>query len=375
MPLALSLLAASTPAARTLPAASDSIARDLPPPVSRTAIVCFVSYAGRPPLPVAASDVRRVGRGALASALEARGHAIVPFDEEVLPLLRAWRVRSIELIEPGFLEALAAQTGADRLLLVDLDVYADRVFLYGRWIFTATGDLAWVDVIEEEMPARKPAATTTAATTAAPAAESPDGRVDWARAVTRAGHRFVDRCREPAVDESAARLVVLPTEAIGVTQTQSNLGTYCLLRSLIESQRWRLADPALVLRTLQLSGCSGALLDQRGRDALTIQFAPDAALLPRLVSFGTQRPASAPIPDEDEPPASSLAEEGRVPLGLALLAIDCATGEIVAATEAYVEPRRPIGLFGTVRDVHLMERLWNGARRVTRALLPDSKGH
>jgi hypothetical protein len=94
-----------------------------------------------------------------------------------------------------------------------------------------------------------------------------------------------------------------------------------------------------------------------------------------VIAFDAQRPAGAAPADEDAPPAAALAEEGRVPLSLALLAIDCATGEIVAAPEAYIEPQRSTGLFATVRAVRLIERLTNGAQRVTRELLPDSKEH
>jgi hypothetical protein len=287
--------------------------------------------------------------------LAAKGLEVVASEDEVQALLRTWRVRSSELLEPGFLQAVVSQLAADRLLLVDLDVNSTTVLLYGRWIDAATGRLLWADVVEEKL-------------TAVPKASPEEAGVDWAAAIERAGRRFVDRCREHPPQDGARNLVVLPSGPIGSTATQTQLGMYCLLRSLLEVQRWRLPDPALVTRTLEMSGCDAMRLERRGRDELTARYAPAAALQPRMMSFDSPEPGGVRARDDGESEALSPRREERAPLGFSLLAIDCASGSIVAAPLEYIEPGSPIGLFGVSRDVRWIERLQTGADRLVRSL-------
>jgi hypothetical protein len=156
---------------------------------------------------------------------------------------------------------------------------------------------------------------------------------------------------------------------VGVGPGPTDVATYCLLRSVLDTRIWSLPDPSLVVNTLQREGHDPVLLEGESRRLLSTEFGVDALLIPRLVSFNLQPGGTADrFDDEDGPRNISFEPDTRVPFYLALRIVDCTTGNLVVGRADYLEPEDQQGLFGIAKEIRLARRLQKGTHRLMRLL-------
>ena len=327
-----------------------------PVPMSgRTALLVFLSYDGNHRPSASPTDLRLAGSGRFAAALEARGRATVTYPD-LDPVLREWRIRSDRSLTPESFRALAGWAAADRVLVVNLMIYSDRLVALAREIDAGTGYVTFAEVAEQEVDDfwADPATTL----------------MSWNKAVDGAVAQVMKTwgTREPAGDGPA--LVVLPVDPVGVAEGHADLAMQCLLRSVLEVGRWSIPDPSLVRSTLRAEGFEPGALKADARRLLAADFGAQALLLPHLVSFGQTGRASGPILDTDDYGARdvSLGPETRLPLYLSLLVVDCASGRVMSSGGEYLKPEEPLGLFGMVRDIEVSARLKRGTERLVSIL-------
>ena len=323
----------------------------------RTALLVFVSYGEYTSTPLNPTIVRRTGSAVLAEILADASHDIVTYPE-IEPVLREWRVRSERDIGFEFLEAVVSEHRVSQVVIARFAIHADRVLLLARGLFPASGDLAWVDVVEELLigPDR---------------GEEGDPLARLERAMRAAGIRLADRRAVAEPGGVAGNLVTLPLRPVGLGRGLSDVATHCLLRSLLAAGRWSVPDPTLVVFTLQREGFDPFELEEGSRRFLAFRFATESVLVPRLASFPTTvRTRSAAIDDGDGdggfPP-----EIGREdPVFFSVVLIRCDSGVVVSGASEYLARENRIGIFGTGKDVRTARRFQMGADRLVRSLIP-----
>ena len=330
-----------------------------PSPPGRTGVLLFISSPGGFVLPLGATEARRSTSRTIEEAWTRDGYDVLGV-EELEPLLRKWAVRSERDLRTDFLAALSADMGIDRLLVIRVILHADRTIFLGRALDPDGGGLVWLD-----------------------AAEFPNDRTRWAEEAdarrqlrdlaVAAGRELAARWgdRRPVVPTGT--MVLMPLDPVGLGLAVSEIATHCLLRALLDSALWTVPDPALVIGALRETRHDLDLIDPESRRALGERFAADALLIPRLISFSSGRVAFTPYADDDsEGPA--LNEMADTPLFLSLSLVDCGSGEVVAGEGRYLKAEDRIGIFGTVKDVRLVDRLQTGVDVVFRDLFPSPRG-
>lgn len=321
-----------------------------------TALITFVSYQGNLPLAASPTQMRLAGAAALAEALAARGYRVAAYPD-VETVMRRWRVRSDGYLSRGFLEALAAEFGIDRVTVARLDVYRDRLIVLARCVSVDSGSLVAVDVVEEpcgdlwENPEEAP--------------------LNWADAVSRAGRALGERWTEHRPAPGAKVLAVMPVRGAGVGSGHASIATYCLLRSLLDRDRWAVPDPSLVESGILDSGCRSLSMTREAREAVTSGFHAGRILVSSLVSFGGHwEPPAHAYDDADEAPVVPYELEVRAPVFLTVTLVDGESGDVLAGGGEYLEPESPSGLFGIAREVRASTRLTKGTNRLVSGVLP-----
>lgn len=333
-------------------AAEDRPPPERVPPPQKTALMVFVSYRSLFLPPISPSLVRIAAYRAVTERLEARGDEVIPYPL-MEPLLQAWRVRTGGSFGYEFLFEMSARLGAERLMVLDISVYADRVILHGRALDAATGRVLWIDQVEEMF--------------VAPALEAGEGTaVEWSDLLDRVADSIVGRFRTMPASENARELIFLPVFPVGVEPVQTDLVTYALLGSLLRDGRWAFKDPALVVRDLQDRGHPPGVVGERAREALVERFGEAPILMSTLISYETSGEADTPalLREDVFVSPSQSAEE---PLLLSLSVVDSRTGVVVYGANELIERENPLGLFGVVRTHSLPRRFDRAAERLARA--------
>ncbi len=328
------------------------------PPAGRTALMVFLSYDGNQSPPATPTDLRRTAAREIADVLEAGGRAVVTYPE-LEPVMREGRIRSDRSLDAGTLALLADSTGADKVAVVTLVLYSDRMVALAREIDVASGLLAFVNVAEQPADELWSAADATLET--------------WREAVRAAATRL--RFEEVLPAAGGSTLAVLPMEPVGVTPGHADVTLHCLLRSLLETGRCRVPDPSLVRSAVRRGGFSPGMLEPGGRKMLARDFGADALLFPGMVSFGQDSRPTGPVQNDADYDIGdvTLEPEARQPIYLSLLAVDCGTGRVTAARGEYLEAEEPLGLFGIVRDIEVAARLRRGAEHLA-SILSEIEG-
>ncbi|MFH1278506.1 MAG: hypothetical protein ABIK65_09020 [Candidatus Eisenbacteria bacterium] len=323
------------------------------PAPQRTALMVFVSYRSRFLPPINPSLVRIAAYRAVTEKLEARGDEVIPYPL-MEPLLQAWRVRTGGSFGYEFLFETSARLGAERLMVLDLSVYTDRVILHGRALDARTGRIFWIDQVEELF--------------IAPALEAGEGTaVEWSELLDRVAASVVERFRVTPVSESARELIFLPVQPVGVEPVQTDLATYSILGALVRDGRWILTDPALVVRDLQDRGYPPGVVGEKARAALVERFGEAPILMSTLLSYKTPVGGNLPAFLQEDvflTPARSAEE----PLFLELTVVDSRTGTVLYGASEFIDRENPLGLFGVVHTHSLPRRFDRAAERMAKAL-------
>lgn len=338
---------------------ADSPARATPGRSQKTGLIVFVSYRGNFPPPLHPTELRLSGSRLISAALEERGQDIVTYPE-LESIMRQWRIRSDRDLSYEFLHALDSQFSVTQLVVAELVVHPDRLLILARGLLPGSGWLIWADVIEE-------------LSTLDVWADPSKARANWERIVGDAARKLAGRRGQEGVKPVAKTLVALPLKPVGVERGSADVMTHCLLSSLLDSGDWRLPDPALVVSVLQREGLNPLLLEDAAREALASQWDPYALLVPGLVSFHlTQRRSVRGVEDRDEPRSAFYNPDTDQPFYLTIVAVDCASGQVVAGGSEYLEPEDRLGLFGISKNLRVARRFQKGTDRLVRHL--TSKG-
>jgi hypothetical protein len=168
----------------------------------------------------------------------------------------------------------------------------------------------------------------------------------------------------------------MPLKPVGVERGPSSLALQCLLRSLLDSGRWAISDPMLVVSALQREGYDPLRLEEASRRALASRFGIETLLVPRLVSFPSTGGAAAPPPPEatgDLGPADRT-WNAETPMLLSAVLVECASGRIVAGAEEYLASEKAYRMFGRVNHVSLARHFQTGTDLLVRSLLATPGG-
>jgi len=316
-----------------------------------TALLVFLTYRSARPLALDPIRMRLSGMETIGAALEGRGQRVVPQDD-VEPLMREWRVRSGRRLQPEFLDAL--EGSAERLLVVELVVYPDRLIALARGLEPKSGTLIFAEAVEEPCGDLW--------------GDPLEASIAWKDVIERTARSLVER-EAQGFSAPAETLIVLPVTPVGAGSGQGDVATHCLLGSILESGRWVVPDPFLVELVLRREGHD--LLDAEARLLLASRYAPRAILEARLVSFGFAMAAGGPAQEDEEADARRMIafELGTGDaIYLTLLVIDGESGRIVAGSGEYLEPEDPQGLFGILKEIRVAGRLKNGTDRLVRSI-------
>jgi len=325
-----------------------------------TALMVFLSYQGNHQLAISPTELRLVASRLLAARVEEGGRTVVTYPE-LDPVMRRWRIRSDQSLSREAMEAVAAETAADRVLVAKFVVYPDRLVALTREIEAGSGRLISAEVSEQG---------------GGDLWNDPqEARDGWNDAVGRVVAEIVGKRESRGLSGAEETLVVLPVTRVGVAPGHSDIALHCILRSLLRSGRWSVPDPWLVRSALWAEGYDPGALNTEARGYLAENFAAAALLSPRLVAFDQGGRARGPLLDEDEYGARDIAlePEARLPLHLSLLMLDCGSGRVLAANDTYLEPEDLLGLFGIVKKIRVAARLKSGSERLV-SNMPDIGG-
>jgi len=314
------------------------------------ALTYFVSSYGDDDLPISVQELRHSGDDALTLALESKGMSVCP-ELQVQQLMEKWRVRSDLQVNAGFLNELAASSGAKRLAIARLRLFLDRIFLSARIISLETGQLLWVDIIE--LPRRE-------------ISYDLDDPIGWRLFLRRISFELISRPRPAVPAEVLSPLIALPAVPVDMGTGMASVYSDCLFKALLESGRWWVPDPALALTRLQSAGIDPALLPREAIAPLSADLAGAPLLAAQIVCFDRPRSGSG----------FAFAEEGRAseeqdfrsPHYCALRLIDSASGFLSFATDRYREAEPLRGLFGVPRPSLWLPRFQRLAQELVQEL-------
>ena len=321
---------------------------------SRSALVVFLSYYGTYPLSVHPTRMRLIANETLSRALEGEDHEVISYDD-LEPLQREWRVRSERGLSSGFVEDIVSTFSVDRLLIANLVIYPDRLIFLARSLTTNNGMLVSAEVLEED---------------AGDLTGDPlKALQSWRQTLRRAGPKIADGLQDLPLTETASTLILLPMSSIGLGPGQTEVASFCLMRSLLRSGDWSVPDPSLVAFELQQTGHDLARLEAGARGELTRQFGAAMLLIPQMVSFDDPQPSRGHvIEDGDLSAGPSLLQETKVPIYMSVLVVDVGTGRVISGNGAYLSAVNPLGAFGIAKHTLVITRLKEGTDRLVRAL-------
>ena len=335
-PPAAALPATAAPASSAAPA--DTAASPPAALVSRAALLVFASSRSTIALPLPPAEVRGGAAEALVDAFRERGLDLLA-PAAAAELQQHWRVRSGLALDPGFLAALAAQTGARTVLVAQVIGSPEHIVLAARALDPISGAVVWADVAEAE-----PAGATAPTLAPGPAALPAVDQDAWRAGLRAAARRLAAGWLTPPPRQVAAPLLVLPAAGTGVDPWQADMATHCLLRDLLAKGRASILDPGVLVACLWAAGRSPAAVDAAALRQLGERFHATEALLPDLISYApSPRHSETLAPPPDESPAAA---QTAVDLAIAVRRLDTRTGLVIAAVDVFVPAPPPAGWFG-----------------------------
>ncbi len=312
-------------------AASALRAGDAPAPGGRAAIALFFSSAagltGTIPLPALRAEGTR-----LFAALCA-GEGLEPVAGPAWePLQQRLRLRSPLGFDRRLLDAAAAELGAAQVVIAQVSLHPGRLVATLRGIDTGSGLVAWAGIAETKVD------------------REPDAEA-WLAALRSAADRLSARPL-PAPAPAAAPLLLLPARVVDLDPLAGEVVTICLLQRLLQSGRWRLPDPALVLGALREGGSGAAALDSAGCRALRTAFGAAPVAVTEVIGWDPERAAGSAPPVE----AGPALRPALPPFALAWRLVDTGQVRILERAEVYAEAAGTLGWFGATRSVSALER-------------------
>jgi hypothetical protein len=330
------------------------------PPAGRTGLLLFVSSPGSFVLPISATEARRSASRVVEAAWIESGHDVLGVDT-FERILRKRRVRSERDLRSGFLGAIHEDRGVTVLVIVRMVLHVDRTVFLARALDPVDGNLIWVDAVEFPNDRER-------------WKDEAEARRQLHELATEAGTELASHWADGRPSHPAGTMVLMPLAPVGLGGAATEIVTHCLLHALVESARWDVPDPALVVGALREGRHDLGQFDSGSRRELAERFTTDALLVPRLVSFADRRDRPAALVDEENEADVLLDEMVDTPLYLTLSLVDCSSGGLVAGVGGYLKPADRVGIFGRVNDVRLVERIQTGADRVVRDLFPTPRG-
>jgi hypothetical protein len=316
----------------------------------RVATIMFLSYqiTGRPPADLGALQSACWDR--LESAVGELGHANVLREDLGKPMLQ-WKVRNGLGVSQGFLDDLASRLGVADLLVCDLAVYDDGLFLAGRDVVTATGEVSWADIEELRMSRQA------AGEDAALGALVEETEIALRRMLSRWESRS-------GLDGQVGGVCLLPVRSDGLTLLARRVMQSCLLSSLLHAG-WRVEDPGVTFSRLRDMGIDPEFLDEKTRPVLIASGVHDGLLVCNLVAWesaASSRTTAFATPGEVTGP------QALVPSALlSIRLVDLESGTVIFAGSEFVSAEPSYGLFGVQTDRSPGRRMLSAAERLVHA--------
>jgi hypothetical protein len=255
-----------------------SVAQESPPVPSTsadTSTLLFLSARTRQMLPASESDLRTMGETSIVNAVTATGSANI--DPEIVSDLQIrHRVRSGLVIDRQFLDDLLSETGAERLLIVQLMFDTQTVLPSGRLIDTATGLLLGAAAVEPEFWSD----------------------ADWQGAVDQGVMRLVTSLERNSHSVGGRPFVVLPVQSRGIARSDVTTATHTLLETVLTDPGLAVTDPGVLNHLLIEAGHDPRRVDTEGMAVMADALGAEQMLVAELLSYKTQRGNAVPIYDE-----------------------------------------------------------------------------
>ncbi len=194
----------------------------------RVAIAVFLDITGAE-LPGDARDVRLAAGKLLSGALADRGVGVCD-PVTVFESMQRWRIRSGTNLQAGFLSELEGDCDIERLLVAQLIFFPESFVFACRAVHTATGEVAWVEIVEGTIG------------------------YDWRSSIASAAEKLGALWRAPRISSAEGALILMPPGGVGANPAQRSLYGFCALRSLSRAGAWRLPDPGFVEAALRDQG-------------------------------------------------------------------------------------------------------------------------
>jgi len=333
-----------------LPAAA-AAQDDAPPPrrepipsyvplIEPVAPLLFLDARTRQFLPAPVAELRAAGEAAVAASVMGAVDAGL-LDE----LQRRHRVRSGLDLGRDFLHDVLHETGARRVVVVDLLFDTGIVMAAGRLIDAADGRLLGAGAMEPE------------------AWSEPDA---WRDAVNRmVAALLLDVARhrpEPGDD----LLIALPVHVRGLERADGVTATHTLLQTLLDDGRFRLPDPGVVNHLLLESGHDPRLVDAGGQQALAETLGAARLLSADIISYDG---AAGIGPAVDLDPGATAAPRLALPsFSYTVRITDLTEGVILDCVTLYQDDRPEDGWFGIVHSRSTRGVLHRTAQRLAAEL-------
>lgn len=307
-------------------------------------------------VPVPASDIRAAASNQLALTLSQQGFSVIP-QEDVLPLMREWRVRDAKSIPRGFLDALTDSLGTDMVLIANLIIQPGRVIMTGRYVNPVSAILLKVNMTEYVLDQHHGESSGRAGS-------------DWLVGVQEAS-TIAGTASPEAVDSEKELALMLDTQPVGCSEAIAVMVSHAILEYYVKNGDWDVIDPAITASALQSAGHSTKYLGSEARAQLQKTFACSRLMIPEFISYHpatrTRRELDRYDDDGDlgEPIISDFAMNIRI--------IDLASGEITAGKEVFVAIPQAAGWFGIPIKDTLTTRLKVAAGRLWSEMHTDLK--
>jgi hypothetical protein len=303
----------------------------VPPADGRAAVALFFSSAAGITGAIPLTALRQEGTRLFAALCAREG--LEPVAAAAWePLQQRLRLRSPLGFDRRLLDAAAAELGATQVVIAQVSLFPGRLVVTLRGIDTGDGNVLWAGVAEAKV------------------GRDPDAAA-WLAALQRAGEELSAR-RVLASEPAGEPLLLLPTRVVDLDPLAGEVVTICLLQRLLQSGRWRLPDPALVLGVLHDRGRGAAALDSAGCQALRAAFGVAPVAVTEVIGWDSESATGAAAATESGPalrPALS-------PFALTWRLVDTRQARLLERAEIYAEAAAGTGWFGAARSVSSLER-------------------
>jgi hypothetical protein len=307
----------------------------------RAAVALFFSSAAGITGAIPLTALRQEGTRLFAALCAREG--LEPVDAAAWePLQQRLRLRSPLGFDRRLLDAAVAELGATQVVIAQVSLYPGRLVATLRGIDTGNGNVLWAGVAEAKV------------------GRDPDAAA-WLAALQRAGDELSAR-RVSGSDPAGEPLLLLllPARVVDLDPLAGEVVTICLLQRLLQSGRWRLPDPALVLGVLHDRGRGAAALDSAGCRALRAAFGVAPVAVTEVIGWDPESAAGAASATESDP----ALRPALPPFALTWRLVDTRLVRLLERAEVYAEAAAGTGRFGAVRSVSSLERYRRAVERL-----------